>query len=168
MKHLLKVICAVLLISSSTSCSSESDVSSIVGSWKLTAWNASKGLDLNNDGIVSTNILDEIDCISNETLVFESNGVVSSNATFNPDLDIVLLNGTSDEYIFNVTCDKDGMVSYATTYSQNGDSVLINESEATIRDNKLSRIFEDAIKIYNEDHTELVDTIDVTYVYTKQ
>ena len=37
----------------------------------------------------------------------------------------------------------------------------------TKNDNKISRVFLDAIKIYNEDFTEVLETKDLTLIYTK-
>lgn len=159
----LTIVASVLI-----SCSTDADDKTINGVWALTEWNIAEGFDINNDGIINTNILNEIDCVNNETLFFESTGVVSSNFTFNPTIEIALVNGTSDNHSFNVVCDKEGSISFATTFTINGHIVLINDSEATIKGDKLSRVFIDAIKIYNEDFTEVIVTKDLTLVYSKQ
>ena len=112
--------------------------------------------------------MNEIECVNNETLVFDSKGVVTSNNTFNPSIDIVLVNGTSNNYVFNVECDEEGVISFATTYTINGNEVLISDRVATVNGNKLSRVFVDAIKIYNEDLTQIIASKDLTLVYTKQ
>ncbi|NMH86676.1 hypothetical protein [Flavivirga algicola] len=166
MNKFLFVLCFALSL---VSCSDDdNDVVSVVGTWKLTAWEVADGLDINDDGTASSNILDEITCPNNETLIFEANGVVTSNKTFNPDLDIALKQGTSDEYTFNVTCDNQGVIGFATTYSQNMDAVIFNDNESIIIDNQLLRVVKESIKIYNEDFTEVITTKDLTLVYTKQ
>lgn len=167
MSKLLFILCFASLLFAS--CSSEdNEDSSIVGTWKLTAWDVVDGFDINNDGTVSTNILDEIECANNETLIFETNGVVSSNKTFNPDIDVALLEGTTDEYAFDVICDQQGVIGFATTYSQNIDTVIFNDKASTIIGNQLFRVIKESITIYNEDYTEIVGTKDLTLVYTKQ
>ena len=170
-KLLLNLYIAFVLVSF-TSCSKDdmqdSNNSSITGVWKLTAWNVDGGFDFNNDGTVSTNLLNEIDCSRNETLFFDKKGVVSLNTTFNPKIDIALLNELTSEYNFNVTCDTEGVVSLATSYTVNGSMIFIGESEAQFDGNQISLIFEDRIKIYNEDFTQVVDTKDLTLVYNKQ
>ncbi|WP_308991203.1 hypothetical protein QLS71_002010 [Mariniflexile litorale] len=164
-----KIILALTLVALLlTSCSHDSDHNTINGVWILTEWNVADGFDMNNDDIVNTNILNEIDCVNNETLVFESTGMVSSNKTFNPTIEIALQNGTSNNYIFNIVCDEEGSISYASNYSKNGDVVLINDAIATVKNNKLTRVFIGAIKIYNEDFTEVLASKDLTLVYTKQ
>ncbi len=166
MNKLFFLLCFALFL---TGCSEEdSGDISIVGTWKLTAWNVADGFDINDDGIASTNILDEIECTNNETLIFEANGVVASNKTFNPEIAIILQEGTTNNYMFNVTCDKQGVIGFATTYSQNIDTVTFNDKESTIIGNQLFCVIKDALKIYNEDFTEVLATKDLTLVYTKQ
>ena len=168
MKKIIFVLTVITLVLTSTSCFTDADDKTINGVWALTEWNIEDGFDINNDGIINTNILNEIDCVNNETLVFESTGVVSSNFTFNPTIEIALVNGTSNNYIFNVVCDEEGFISFATTFTINGNVILINGSEGTLEGNKLSRVFVDAIKVYNEDFTEVIATKNLTLVYSKQ
>lgn len=172
MNKLLLNLCIACALVNFTSCSSDdmqdSDNSSITGVWTLTAWNIDEGFDFNNDGTVSTNLLSEIDCSQNETLFFEKNGTVSLNTTFNPDIDIALLNEENNEYNFNVTCDNEGIISLATSYTVNDSIVMIGETEAQFDGNQITLVSEDRIKIYNEDFTEVVETRDLTLVYFKK
>jgi hypothetical protein len=151
------------------SCSSDdtSDMT-VEGTWKLVSWNVPDGFDINNDSIKSLNLLDEIDCTNNETLLFENNGIVSSNQTFNPKIEIALSNEILNTYTFNVVCDNEGVVSFASNYTQNGNTIVLNEGTASIKSNELSRVFLDAIKIYNEDFTAVIATKDLTLIYIKQ
>lgn len=171
MKKLLLNLCLAFMLVCFASCSSDdmqdSNDLSIVGVWQLTAWNVEGGFDINNDGTKSSNLLNEIDCFRNETLFFDKNGVVSLNTTFNPDIEIALLY-ESNEYTFNVTCDTEGVVSLATEYTINESIIKIGESEAQIQDNQILLVFEDRLKIYNQDLTEVVETKDLTLVYNKQ
>jgi hypothetical protein len=160
-----------LLLVCITSCSSDdmqdSNNSSILGVWQLTAWNVEEGFDFNEDGTENTNLLNEIDCSRNETLIFDNNGVVSLNTTFNPDIDIALKDGSSNTYIFNVTCDTEGVISLATSYQLKDSSVFIGEFKASFMDNQITLVFKERIKIYNENFTEVIDRRDLTLVYTK-
>jgi hypothetical protein len=164
MKSIFFIITLILLVS----CSNETIDMSAVGSWKLTGYNVATGLDINNDGIKSVNLLHEFDCENNETLTFELNGVVSSIETFNPEIKIVLVDEAINEYAFNVTCDLEGVIGFATSYSQNGNEVTYNNKSATIYNDELSVVFKDALKIYNSDLTQVIATEDLTLVYTKQ
>ncbi len=172
MNKLLLNLCIAFVLVCFTSCSTDdmqdSNNSSITGVWKLTAWNIDGGFDINNDGTVSTNLLNEIDCSRNETLFFDNDGVVSLNTTFNPDINIALLNEATSEYSFNVACDTEGVISLATSYTVNDSMIMIGESEAQIDGNQIFLVFQDRIKIYNEDFTQVLETKDLTLVYNKQ
>ncbi|MBP0903301.1 hypothetical protein ACFSKN_00235 [Mariniflexile gromovii] len=152
-----------------TSCFNDADDNlTIEGVWRLTAMNVEDGFDINEDGVANVNLLNEIDCVNNETLVFESKGVVTSNKTFNPDIKIALLEGTTDAYVFDVECDVEGTINFAVNYTQNNNLIIINESEAILNGNQLTRVFENAINIYSEDFINVIATKKVTLVYTKQ
>lgn len=151
------------------SCSNEAiDDDSLLGTWTLTEWNITDGFDINNDGIVSTNLLNEIGCSYNETLLFEPNNVVSLNTTFNPLLEVKLANDSAGGYGFNVECDTEGIISLATFYSKVGNTLVIGDSNAVINGNKISLVFQDKIEIYNEDGSQIIETKDLTLVYQKQ
>lgn len=146
----------------------DSTVSSVEGAWKLVAYNVIDGFDINNDGIKSVNILEEIGCANNEVLVFESTGVVSINASFNPLIQIRLLNETTNEYAFNVECDIEGVISFATSFSQKGNAISFNNHDALLSDNQLYIVFEDAFEIFNEDYSKVLAREDLALVYSKQ
>lgn len=170
-KFIITIIstCALVFF---TSCSSDDmqnqNNSNLQGIWKLAAWNVEDGFDMNNDGVINTNLLNEIDCSQNETLLFEANGVVSLNTTFNPDIEIVLLNDTANDYRFNIECDTEGIISLATSYTVNGSAISIGESNAQFDGNQISMVFENSLEIYNEDSTEVIATKDLTLVYVKK
>lgn len=50
--------------------SCEIEVVDVLGTWKLVSWNTDEPRDLNNDGIVTNNYLEDIDCYENETIEF--------------------------------------------------------------------------------------------------
>ena len=172
MNKLILTLCLASFLVSFTSCTSDetedSEVSAILGVWKLTAWNINGAFDMNNDGSANSNLLNEIDCPSNETLVFNNNGVVSLNTTFNPEIEIALLDATSDLYQFDITCDTEGVVSLATEYSINDTLLMIGGNEARIENDQIFIVFEERLKIYNQERTEIIETKDLTLVYSKQ
>ncbi|MEC3908360.1 hypothetical protein VOI54_15120 [Tamlana sp. 2201CG12-4] len=172
MNKLILNLGIALILVCVASCSSD-DVqnendSNIQGVWKLSAWNIVGGFDMNNDGVVHTNLLNEIDCTKNETLLFEPNGIVSLNTTFSPDIEIALLDEETNTYSFDVTCDTEGIISLATSYKVNGNHVEIGEIDALIEGNQISIVFEKSLEIYNSDLTQIIETKDLTLVYVKQ
>lgn len=169
MKHLIFFLSFFIALSVQ-SCSKDNEdqfTNDLIGSWKLTAWNVEDGFDINKDGVADTNLLNEIDCPNEEVLVFDNNGIVSSDNTFNPTLKIALTSTIESRYSFNVEC-SEGIVGFSTNYSQNNGSVIIQERVASLDNNQLTRVFVGAIKIYNEDYTQVISTRDLTMVYTKQ
>ena len=151
------------------SCSTDEDdiVSSVVGEWELTEWNANISLDLNNDTIFNTNLLEEIDCINNEILTFEDNGVVASSNTFNSKIEFYLIE-SMQEYNVNIDCAMEGSIGFASTYIETANTIEFNGSVSELRGNQIIRTFEDEIEVYNETHTEIIATRDLILVYTKR
>ena len=170
MKNIFSFIILACTLILSTSCSKDEVItndSSVVGVWKLTNYNIGFSVDINKDGTKDFNILNEIDCVVNEELVFKSNGTVASNDSFHHTIDISK-SDLNEAYVFNITCNE-GYISFATTYIQNNNnSVEFNDVISIINNNQLTRVFENAIEIYNEDFTEIVEVKNLTLTYTKQ
>lgn len=77
MKKLFLGAAALLALS----CSSDDDGGnvSVEGTWKLTKFELTDGIDFNNDGTASTNLRAETGCFTNSTIVFEDNDAVTFN-----------------------------------------------------------------------------------------
>jgi hypothetical protein len=52
----------------------ETEEVDIVGTWKLVSWNTDEVRDIDNDGVVTNNYLDDMDCYDNETILFNNDG----------------------------------------------------------------------------------------------
>lgn len=144
---------------------------SVVGNWLLTAWNCQTALDLNNDGEESTNLLNEMNCYTNETVVFNSNntGVFTSNsyADFSFEIEV----GTTNSYIYTTDCIQETEVTNFT-WVQTGNLVLITDqfgeiSNWILNNNQLSFLIPDGFTAFSDDLTLIVNE-DITFVYTKQ
>ncbi|WP_053990319.1 hypothetical protein [Mangrovimonas sp. TPBH4] len=170
MKQLVAAFSIVVAILLLIACSGDnSSKNAIIGEWKLTYWSADVSMDLNNDGLENVNLLRETACTNNEILSFDSNGIVSSENTFNPYVIISEFNNAA-AYSVNVEC-AEGIIGFATDYLYDNvnENVQIGESTtATIDEGELTIVYEDAIEIYNTELTEVVATKDLTKVYTKQ
>ncbi|MCB0444603.1 MAG: lipocalin family protein [Gelidibacter sp.] len=172
-----KVIFSLLAIAvlALTSCSKDDDSNSstsLTGTWKLTAWNSATGYDINNDGTASTNILNELDCYNNETVVFSANNTAMAHSTSYADITAEITTGTTDEYTYTVDC-VDEVDSFALTWSLNGNTITFDEGTpdeivATLSGNTFSLLVPEGLVIYDANNVNEVVIQDLTLVYTKQ
>jgi len=157
------------------SCSKDNDddnsTVTLEGTWKLTAWNVATPYDLNGDGTVNTNILQELNCYNNETVVFVSGGTGLANSTSYADIMAELTAGTVDEYTYTIDCIQENE-SFPFTWSLNGNTITFDAGPdafvATLSGNTFSYVVPEGLDIPNEDGTETVILQDLTFVYTKQ
>ncbi|MBU3821717.1 hypothetical protein KO566_06565 [Flavobacteriaceae bacterium XHP0103] len=157
----------VIILLALTSCSTEPIEEAIDSKYKLASWTVNLPVDLNNDGISSLNLLDEITCSNDEVLVFNTQGNVLSNNAFNPEISIVFDKFTKN-YQFNVECDVEGNIGLAANYTLSGDKIIFNNNMATIKGDKLIMIFKKAVNVYSKDFTQVLEEKDLTLVYHKQ
>nr|WP_321234281.1 hypothetical protein [uncultured Psychroserpens sp.] len=142
----------------------------IEGTWLLTAWLGENPIDLNNDGVESANFLDEMDCYTNETIVFSNDGTVIVMSTSYAEFDVSIEVGTTNSYDYIVNC-IDEIENNDATWTQSGNTVSITDadgtSEWTLNGNQLSIVVPSGFFAISEDATITV-TEDLTFVYTKQ
>jgi Ca2+-binding EF-hand superfamily protein len=163
-----RIFLIILISLFSFACSDEMyEFPSVEGKWILSEYNVTDGFDINNDGEINVNLLKEIDCLNSEILIFESTGIVSSMSSFNPDIHINLAEDTN-EYIFEVRCDREGLIGWATSYIQTGETISYSNATATVMNEELHVVFEDALNIYDINNTQVIETHDLIMVYTKQ
>lgn len=164
-KIISKVYFVILL--ALASCATEPIEETIDSRYILASWTVNIPIDLNQDGVYSLNLLDEIACNYNEELVFNSLGDVVSNGTFNPQVNVVF-NKFSEDYHFSVDCDTEGSIGLATNYTLSGDKVLFSNKVGTIKGDELILVFKKAVNIYNQDFSRVLEEKDLTLVYRKQ
>ncbi len=142
----------------------------VQGTWLLTAWISGEPFDINNDGTASVYLMDEFDCLNNETIVFNSNGTGIIFNTSHVDISITMDMGTEDSYEYSIECIEE-IQNINMTWTQNGNTVSITESGETsnwtLNGNQLSITVPEGFFVANEDYTETITT-DLTFVYTKQ
>ena len=158
------------------SCSSDDDGNSsnvsLVGTWKLTAWNSTTAFDINNDGTASTNLLQEFDCYDNETIVFSANNTAIANSTSYADITAEITAGTTDEYTYTIEC-IDEADFFPLTWTLNGNTLIFDqdtedEITATLSGNTISILIPAGFEVYSEDFSDVVVSEDIIFVYTKQ
>ncbi|WP_353779511.1 hypothetical protein [Winogradskyella sp. 3972H.M.0a.05] len=160
MKNVTILLLSAFAVLSFSSCSSEdNDDSSIIGTWEISALRVGVEADINGDDIFNLNLLNEIDCNYNEVLTFDTEGLMTTMTDYNPKLDIRL--NDSDDYMFAVECGE-GIIGSAGAYtSEDLQNYILNGDTLTI-------ILENEVDVYNEDFTEVIGTLTLTKVYTRQ
>ena len=139
----------------------------VVGNWLLIGWITDELRDLNNDGIITNNYLDDIDCYDNETLIFNADGTgtmfLRSEAefTFTP---------TDDGEDFFTVCN-DISVDKDFTWTETINSVMLaftdGSSLGLFKNGNLYTAIDDAF--YAESTIDdSVITERITFVYEKQ
>ncbi|WP_299432493.1 lipocalin family protein [uncultured Aquimarina sp.] len=150
-----------------SSCSSDDDNSgdnggdpttvSLVGTWKLTAATAAQSVDLNMDGTVSDNLLEELPC-------FEDTIMVNDDNTYDQNVEEVVVNVEMVGPLVVVTADCTGTTLNETgTWSLDGDKLTftptgMDPKEVTITLIETTLSFTDAVE----------DLGDVALVFTRQ
>lgn len=109
------------------SCSSDDgdasdDGASIVGVWDAIEFNTAIGLDLNDDGTASSNLLDELDC-------FEVSSTFTEEGTFTSTSSSILFEGTDID--FTLSCD-DGVETNSGTYVLNGSALTTTDEDGDV------------------------------------
>lgn len=151
-----------------SSCSNQDDKNAMVGNWKLIAWTVGIPFDLDAEVTPSSNFLDKTACKVNEILTFSINGIVTSNDTFNPEITIRLKDGSSNIYLVKEMC-AEGSIGFSTSYDTvDKNHIELNGAVGIVKSNKLTLVYIDAFKVYNEALTEVIDHKDLTLVYVKK
>lgn len=151
-----------------SSCSNDDAKHPVIGDWELIIWTVDIPFDLENDLVPTSNFLDTTACSVNEILTFDNNGIVTSDDTFNPEITISLKDGTSDVYFVNEVC-AEGIIGFSTSFIQvNNQNVELNGAVGIVTSEKLTLVYKDAIEIYNEALTEVIESKDLTLVYMKK
>ncbi|GAB5564021.1 MAG: hypothetical protein Wins2KO_10840 [Winogradskyella sp.] len=139
----------------------------IAGNWKLVSWNTDELRDLNNDGIVTNNYLDDIDCFDNETIIFNLDNTgtmfLRSEAVFS-------FTPTMDGEDFFTVC-TDINVDKDFTWVETINSVILSFTDGTslslFKNSNLYTAIDDAF--YAESTIDdAVITERITFVYVKQ
>ncbi|WP_178988932.1 lipocalin family protein [Winogradskyella schleiferi] len=181
MKKFILGLFVLTSLSLTTACSSDDDdntSSNIEGAWKLTAWNVSgSSYDLNNDGTASTNLLEEMNCYNNETIVFNNN-VATYMTTSYADIYAELVAGSTSDYVYTIEC-QDEVSNSPASYSVNGNTVTITTTYeedgtiyevillATLNGNTLSFVLEEGLYIEENVGFDVIVEQDLTLVFTK-
>ena len=168
----MKIILRLLIISVCfivcSSCSKDDDDNPIVGNWDLVNWSVGIPFDIDQNISPSSNFLEHTSCAINETVTFDDKGTVIGKDTFNPEITISLKDNTSDVFFVEEIC-AEGSIGFSTSYVEDDNkNIDFNGATGSLSNQKLTLVYANAVKIYNEALTEVIDTKDLTLVYLKK
>lgn len=144
----------------------------LTGTWKLTSWISSSPVDINNDGVTSTDLLTEFDCYNNETIVFNADGTGISQSTSYADITLELVVGTTDSYEYSVDCIQE-IDNFSFNWEQSTNNVTVTDEfndtyNFTLnQQNQLTIFIPEGFFAANEDFS-VTTTQDLTFIYSKQ
>ena|SRR5690606_1607557 len=98
MKKLVGLLLLVIIFIGCSKDDEKNEEVSFEGFYKLTAVELLHPYDLNNDGMKSTNLLNELSCYDQETLQFNADGTGQANNTSYPDIYHL------GDQVYNVEC----------------------------------------------------------------
>lgn len=166
MKKLIFMGAAAML---ALSCSSDDDGGnvSVEGTWKLTKFEITEGIDFNNDGTASTNLRLETGCFNNSSVIFSDDNEV----TFS--MESIDVEPQEVEGGFDYTVDCSAPNSSSGTYTVANNAVTINTGgdpvAFTRNGNKLTFAIPESITVPIEQDGEIVQTELGAYIeFTKQ
>ena len=142
----------------------------IAGTWRLTAWNSTNPVDINNDGVPSTNLLTEFNCYTNETIVFNSDNTGMIMSRSYAEIELELVTGTTNTYEYMTTCIQE-IENTPMTWTQAGNIVAVDDGfsvvNLSLNANQLSFLIPNGFQADSTDGMVTVEE-DLTFVYTKQ
>ena len=164
------LLLALILLSCGNDDDNSNSEASIEGTWKLSSWSAEEAVDLNNDGVAHLNLLDEMNCYANETIVFTSN-TATYNGTSYADITFDLETGSSNQYNYTINCIEENS-SQQGTYVKNGNTVVItfegDNTVATVSGNQLTFLVPEGYYTESSNNPNVTVEQDLTLVFTKQ
>ncbi|MFD1064228.1 hypothetical protein ACFQ1Q_13310 [Winogradskyella litorisediminis] len=137
----------------------------LFGQWQLVSWSVDLPMDLNNDGQFSTNLIEETNCKNNEVLTISTNGILKSNKTFNPTVNI---SKTATGYEISETCNE-GSIGFSNQFTLDDNKLYLDiGGNYKLVDGNLIRVFEGAVNVFNSDYSKVSETKNLTLVYKKK
>lgn len=80
------------------------EVFEIEGTWQLSLWISENLRDLDNDGVVTNQYLNEIDCYNNETITFNEDGTGTFFYRSTAEISYTPINNSTEEEDYAITC----------------------------------------------------------------
>jgi len=166
-----KLLVFALITLSFLSCSSDDDVSTINGTWRLSYLTVNSVVNFNMDAFASNDLISDLNCFrQNFTLRASSTGSV--DVSYSGDYNLYLVPGTTNEYEYNFSCDPQN-VARPLTWTQNGTSIVIdldgNSLVGEVSGDAMILVVEDGFEFQELQGNTIVQRVsDLTYVLTRQ
>ncbi|MBJ6368769.1 hypothetical protein [Snuella sedimenti] len=176
MKKLVSICYLACLLVFFSSCSSDDVDVALEGTWNLSAWQVNTPMDLNSDGVKSTNLLTEFGYLNNSTLVITDNfnGSIFYSAlhvSFN-----AVAEGEMLTFMSTSVTDSDN-APLPFTYTKSDNTIVVDaditlnkvggSSVLTFKDNTLTMEVANGFVVKDSETSETILSQDVTYVFTK-
>jgi hypothetical protein len=173
MKKLLLLVATTVLF---VACSKSDDDNTpqnatIDGTWKLTAFTTNSACDFNNDGVLTTNFMNETGCYNNSKIVFSGSNIVTSYLQeLDVQFDIVV--GSTNGYLSTIDCQANP-VPESSTWTQNGNTVTLGTSpdniDFNLAGNTLTAVIPDFTDVQTLENGVVVTHVTgAILVFTKQ
>lgn len=143
-----------------------------LGTWRLEAWLTDQARDIDNDGEVTNDYLEEIDCYNNETITFFSDGSGILYLRSVADITYTPVEGSSTDVDFFVDCNTIN-IERPFNWVQIGNNTLV----FTMQDGTIINYFRNSNSLFIaiDDAFSATSTVDgiskinerITYVYVK-
>ncbi|GAA3585360.1 hypothetical protein [Snuella lapsa] len=177
MKKIISIFYLACLLVCFSSCSSDNDDNALEGTWKLSAWQVNTPIDLNSDGVKSSNLLTEFGYLNDSALVIadNSNGSIfysALNVSFN-----AITEGDMLTFMSTSVTDSDN-VPHPFSYTKSDNTIIIDaditfnkvggSSVLIFKDNALVMEVPNGFVVKDSETLETILSQDVTYVFTKE
>jgi hypothetical protein len=145
------------------------EVVEIPGTWKLVSWNTDELRDLDNDGVVTNNYLDDINCYDNETILFNTDGTGTMFLRSLAEFTYAPNNSSDDGVDFFVVCN-DISIDKPFTWTETINSVSLLFTDGTsmnlFKNGGLYIAIDDAFYAESTIDNSII-TERITFVYNK-
>lgn len=141
------------------------------GTWRLVSWLNNRPLDIDNDGTATNDYLEEIDCYTNETIIFNVNGSGTFFYRSIAEITYTPITGSATDVNFNVVCNEINL-NETFSWTQNGNTIPIVYADGSIRNhfrngNSIFVVIQNGFLATNTEDSSEVIAESVTYVYEK-
>ncbi len=158
------------------SCTNNDDetnfASDVEGEWQLTRLESINLHDFNNDGEATNNLMLEVNCYLNETIIFNPDNTAISKNTSYTEIIAMLIPGTTNSYNYAAGCiSEESLISF--NWSTDGSNIIIIDNVDAdtqvlpVNNNQFSFVSDNALMVKKSDDNSVLIEEDLKFTYTK-